>query len=476
MYIRYKEDSPKNMNSAALIIKQKSFILFFFIAGGVLLLNYAPLSASSPILILMIGIVFGALFISIFAPEDSIFLFNLFLIGFAIRAVLSYLFYTLSFMLKSNFSPGFLFPNDGFAYSQQGWQIARFIEKGIMVTKETFIGNPNMMVEEGCSGNITQYDFFVSYVYSLIGKSPLSLFFITSLASCIAALLIYLIAKELFSRGVARISALFAFLWPSFIMWSTQNLKEPILAMLIFAIIWAILCMYRHVSPAFVLLLSVSFWALFKIGIFYAVILACAIAFSGLFLFVRYLLKDKFLSILTLIVVSFSVFLIFKSTILSSVFKGTSYNINDYGSVLEFLNYHRSVRVYGNLQFLKDTDISSVGKVTSFMPIGLLYALFSPFPWQLGSFMQAMAVPETILFYIMLPFTLKGIKFAFKKRPNQSVLLLSFISALIMFLALIEGNSGTLFRHRSTAFYLLFIFTSAGLSLKKKKNGVFVGA
>jgi hypothetical protein len=97
----------------------------------------------------------------------------------------------------------------------------------------------------------------------------------------------------------------------------------------------------------------------------------------------------------------------------------------------------------------------------------LIYAVFAPFPWQIGSVMQIMAAPETIVFYILFPVTLRGIFFAYKKRFNQSILLLSIIGGILIFLALVEGNSGTLFRHRFVAFNLLFIFTAIGLSLRR---------
>jgi Mn2+/Fe2+ NRAMP family transporter len=88
----------------------------------------------------------------------------------------------------------------------------------------------------------------------------------------------------------------------------------------------------------------------------------------------------------------------------------------------------------------------------------------------MGSIAQIMAIPETILFYLLLPCTVIGIAFGWKRRFNQSLLLLSIITAIMLLLALLEGNSGTLFRHRSVVFYLIFIFTAIGISLKGNKR------
>lgn len=454
------------MNSGinAVTINNKKFIILLII-GSVLFLNIIPISILSPILILLFGIVLGLLIISTFAPDDFNFLLNFFLIGLVARVLLSLLFYFLSFVIPGHISPGFIFSDDGWCYSEQGWEIYKFAERGVRITRENYLINPNFHV---MSGNLTVYDYFASFIYSITGYSPVSLFFINCVAGSIAAIFIYLIARELFSKSVARISSIFAFLWPSFVLWSTQNLKEPVIAMFFCILLWTIFYMHRHPSPGFLLLSIVSIAVLFKVAYPYLVILFAVICFTVLFLFLEHLFKNRFVTILVLYILFIAVGPFFKNQVLPQISKRSAYDIVNYKSVFEFLGYHRSVRAAGRLQFLKNADISSAGKALGFVPLGLLYAIFAPFPWQLGSILQILAAPETVIFYLLIPFTLKGIIFSYKRRINQSLLLLSIISATLIFLALVESNSGTLFRHRFVAFNLLFIFTAVGLSLKKK--------
>src|SRR3990167_4789916 len=127
---------------------------------------------------------------ALFVPEDFNFLTGLYSMGLILRALLSFSFYIFSFAFSNICKPGFFFMNDGWAYSEQGWQIYRFAERGIKITAEAFMSNPNMKGHI-LSGNITSYDFFASHVYSLTGYSPLSLFFISSVAGSLAALFIY---------------------------------------------------------------------------------------------------------------------------------------------------------------------------------------------------------------------------------------------------------------------------------------------
>ena len=452
--------------TGAQLSKDKNIILWTGLAIAVFL-PFMPMSVMSPLLILLFGVATGIIVISIFAPDDFNFLSNVYFAGFGIRVFLAFFFYILSFILRGDFSPGFLFDNDGWPYSQQGWEICKFAGRGIKVTMDTFMRDPNMRIW-GSSGNITAYDFFASHIYSITGYSPLSLFFISSLAGSIAGLFIYLIANKLFSKNVARISACFAFFWPSFIMWSTQNLKESMIAMFVFILLWAIFSMRSHHYAPFLFLCLTCLWVLFKINFTMFFIVILSIFFAGLFLFTSRLLKGRFAAVVVMSILAVLAIIFLKGSVISFISNKSKYNIASYNSIFDFLQYHRDVRAYGNLQFFKGANISSPFRVIFFAPLGLLYAIFAPFPWQLGNIMQIMAVPETILFYALFPSTVKGVIFAFKKRFGQSLLILSIVSFGLFFLALVEGNSGTLFRHRAVIFYLILIFTAVGMTLKNE--------
>ena len=231
--------------------------------------------------------------------------------------------------------------------------------------------------------------------------------------------------------------------------------------------------MYNHTCPGFLLLSIMSFWALLKVGFPYAVVLVCTFFFTGLFLFIRHLFKRKSISIFVTILLLCASYFLLRERMPELIFKAGVHDIMEHGSLLEFLNFHRSVRAIGRLQFFKNADISSLGKLVGFAPLGLIYALFAPFPWNVGSTSQIMVIPETIIFYILFPFTLRGLVFSYKKRFNQGIFLIFIIVAIILFVSLVDSNAGTLYRHRSVAFYLLFIFTAVGLSLKRpSKNAL----
>ncbi len=465
----------KSGEDAALIINApaKKIYLAVLAAAGAAVLGLMPLGGLCPVLIVLSGLALGILIISLFAYDDFNFLFVFYSIGFLLRIFLSLLFYAASFVFYNEARPGYFFANDGWLCSMQGWQICKFVQRGIQITSETFLNNPNIYTvgNKVLSGNITNYDFFASRVYSITGYSPLSLFFISSIAGSIAALFIYFIAKRLFSKNVARISALFVFFWPSFILWSTQNLKESMIMMLAGMLLASIVYMRRYFNLVFLISSFLSAGLLYAVSMPFFVIVVCTVLLSLAFLYMDYFFKNRFVTLAAVFFLLAALGFYFKGSVVSLLSTKDTYGISTFKSIFDFIGFHHAVRAEGSLQFLAGFDISSPGRLLLYTPLGLLFVLFSPFPWQLGSVAQIMAFPETILYYFMLPVSVKGLIFAYKKRFNSSAMLFFVIVAIVAFLAVLEANSGTMFRHRSIAFYFLFVFTAVGLTLEKVKFG-----
>ena len=136
-------------------------------------------------------------------------------------------------------------------------------------------------------------------------------------------------------------------------------------------------------------------------------------------------------------------------------------------SLLEYINYMRTVRAYGNTAFLSNMNISNPISFICFAPIALLVAWLSPFPWQIGSMSQIIAIPEMLLYYSLLPVIFLGAGFIMRYKIREGGIIIVYIFIMMLVLAFIEGNIGTLFRHR--AMVLLFMFVLAGIGLEKVK-------
>ncbi len=122
--------------------------------------------------------------------------------------------------------------------------------------------------------------------------------------------------------------------------------------------------------------------------------------------------------------------------------------------------------------FGSDADVSTVGGALTFLPIGLAYFFFAPFPWQIGSIRQALAIPETLFFYTLVPGIVAGVLFLFRQRLAESVGVLLVTMTVTFGYAIGQGNVGTLYRHKAQVIGFYYAFAAIGLENRRRKGVV----
>ncbi len=128
-----------------------------------------------------------------------------------------------------------------------------------------------------------------------------------------------------------------------------------------------------------------------------------------------------------------------------------------------------------NTGFEADADVSTLEGALRFLPKGLAYLLFAPFPWQTGSTRMMLAVPETLLWYALFPFCILGMVYTARKHLRNALIIFLFVIQLTGFYAVFVGNSGTAHRQRTQVYVFYLIFTSAGLVYSRRKNRQIFG-
>jgi hypothetical protein len=98
------------------------------------------------------------------------------------------------------------------------------------------------------------------------------------------------------------------------------------------------------------------------------------------------------------------------------------------------------------------------------LPIGLTSVLGAPFPWTVKRLKDLPTIPEMVGWYAMLALATVGIVATFRRDWRRLFLPLLFTAGLIFVLALVEGNVGTIFRHRSMLMPTTFIAAGIGLT------------
>ncbi len=102
------------------------------------------------------------------------------------------------------------------------------------------------------------------------------------------------------------------------------------------------------------------------------------------------------------------------------------------------------------------------GRTFAYLPTGLAYALFAPFPLAARRAQELVAAPEMLFWYLVLAASLLTLWLKRRRWVLLTPVCLT-IGGLLVILALAEGNVGTLFRHR--AIVVPFVVVLAAPSL-----------
>ncbi|MDQ4145286.1 MAG: hypothetical protein M3198_16400 [Actinomycetota bacterium] len=118
--------------------------------------------------------------------------------------------------------------------------------------------------------------------------------------------------------------------------------------------------------------------------------------------------------------------------------------------------------------FAPQTDVSTPQKAIAYLPLGLATFMLGPFPWHLEGGRQLLALPDVLVWWVLLLYGLKGLRAAWGVSSRSLVLLLAPAFAVATLLSLTIGNFGTLLRERLQVMILVMPFIALGLSRRKK--------
>jgi hypothetical protein len=111
---------------------------------------------------------------------------------------------------------------------------------------------------------------------------------------------------------------------------------------------------------------------------------------------------------------------------------------------------------------LPEADVSTPQRAAEFAPVGLLYFLAAPFPWQTGPLRQNLVIPETLLWVLLYPLVGIGMVRSFRVNRPGTVMLVAATGGLCIVYALMSGNLGIAYRMRTQVWLLWAPFASWG--------------
>jgi len=140
-----------------------------------------------------------------------------------------------------------------------------------------------------------------------------------------------------------------------------------------------------------------------------------------------------------------------------------------YGS-LEAVQRTRADLAQSKSGFGQDVDVSTTGGALTTIPLGFVYLMFAPFPWQLANLRQSITLPEMIVWWCSFPLLVTGVWFTLRHRFRQSLPILIFTSMLTLAYSIFQGNVGTAYRQRSQLLIFYFIFVAVGAVILQERR------
>lgn len=303
----------------------------------------------------------------------------------------------------------------------------------------------------------------IAVVYSIIGRNTLAIQFVNSIIGGATAILVFNCAQHVYQNlRVAKIAAICVAFFPSLVLWSAQGLKDaPIVFFLVLAI-FATLRLSEKLTIKYALILVVALFSILSLRFYVFYMISVAIV-GGFVIGLQKITPTNFARqfvVLLLLGVSLTYL---------GVTRYASAQLDRFAT-LEAVQRSRADLSRAGSGFGQEVDVSTTQGAIATIPLGLIYLLFAPFPWQLASLRQSITLPEMIIWWLSFPLLVLGIWYSIKYRLRQISPILIFTSMLSIAYSVFQGNVGTAYRQRAQLLVFYFIFVAVGFVLLKEKK------
>ncbi|HEY0077486.1 MAG TPA: glycosyltransferase family 39 protein, partial [Pyrinomonadaceae bacterium] len=276
--------------------------------------------------------------------------------------------------------------------------------------------------------------YVVGAIYALLGKNMLAVQFFSAILGAATAPIIFLCAQHIYGNlRVSRFSAYFIAFYPSIVLWSSQGLKDGPLVFLLALCMYSTLKLGEHLSFKHLALLAVALFGIFTMRFYIFYMMLAAIGGSYLIGIGKMSAKSLVRNFVVLIAVGLSMMYL-------GVLGSAGRQFEDYANLEAIQRSRSDLAIRGESGFGKDVDVSTTGGALSAIPLGMLYLLFAPFPWQLASLRQSITFPEMVVWWVSFPVLVMGLWFTLKYRMRQALPILIFTTMLTLSYSVFQGN------------------------------------
>lgn len=363
------------------------------------------------------------------------FIFGVIVLAFVARAALAIL------DQISPFVPP-LYTLDAQGYDEEAWDLATAWRSGDLVLS----ANPSV--------NVRTYVYYNAIVYVFVGHSLLTVRIINALLAALSIGYITLTAREIAGRRSAAFVALFVAFSPSHIFWTSHNFRE--------AWIYYFVARGAYASVHWLKYGNVRAWLA---TLFFSLLAGLGRFLAGILMFGAWTLVTLFGSAHRLRRLVAAAVAGVAVALVGVAWSGgrLTFGFLDLTNLTEL----RQGLAVGGTAYYPELVYASWTDLLRFLPVGVLYFLFAPFPWQAESAFQLAAVVENLILYLVVALGCVRL-LALRAVTRGALWLWVFLLLGIPLFAVVEGNVGTAFRHKMQFLPYLLMLLSAAWRLPKR--------
>jgi hypothetical protein len=306
-------------------------------------------------------------------------------------------------------------------------------------------------------------NYLVAVLYALFGKNFYAAQSFCAVFGAATAPMVYFCAHRIYGNlRVARLSAIAIAFFPSFIIWSSQLMKDGLIIFLLVLAMTMVLELQKSLRYGSLIVLSLSLFSIMSLRfyIFYMALIAVVGSFvvgtasSNAAVFRR-------LAVLILLGLSLTYL---------GVIRNASSDFAEYSDLERLQRSRMDLARSAQSGFNEDLDVSTTSGAISAVPIGLAYLMLAPFPWQAANLRQAITVPEVLIWWSSIPLIIFGAWYTIKNRLRPALPILVFSGMLTLAYSIFQGNVGTAYRQRTQIQVFLFVFVAVGFVLLRERQ------
>lgn len=344
------------------------------------------------------------------------------------------------------------FGGDALTYDFNGWRLVEYWT-GQISTDDMALQRARSVTGPGWGMN-----YLVAGIYFVIGRNIFAAQSLCAVFGAATAPMVYFCAAKMFNnKRVAKLAAVLVAFFPSFIIWSSQLLKDGLIIFMLVLAMTMVLHLQQKFNYAAFALLLFSLFGIFSLRfyIFYMVVLAVGGSFIiGVTGSVQSIVRRTVVMMLLGLGLTYL-----------GVIRNATVDFERFGSLERIQVSRQDLAQSAASGFGEDLDVSTTEGAILALPVGFLYLMFAPFPWEMTSLRQSVTLPEVIVWWALMPLLVAGIWYAVRHRLRNSIPVLTFSLMLTLAYSIFQGNVGTAYRQRTQIQVFLFIFISVGITL-----------